>query len=668
MRQTGLWKRWLLLVACAVAFCALLATIHVFRQQASFAATTELLVDPADLATTNTNGGVRSTRPDPSTLDSQIYVLQSRRILDAIATELDLANDPVFATRSASSDRAPPVMPSAVTERLRARLTIARAGKSSVFRITAEHPDGTRAAHIADTAANVYLRQLKETREEEIKRIADTLIRKANELRESVRKADLALEAFKTENGLVGTERVGLLIDQQLASLNQQLLDARNAEEQQRTIYEQARNLTVGSLEQGAIPEVLQSGAIARLRERFEALQERHSELAIHLGPDHPQMRAIDTQMASVKQTMRTEIDRLRQSLRSSYQRATANTRSLAGQLEALTKASIDSAAVRSRLRDLETEAEAARASYREAADRADEYGRQQSLVTLNSRILTAAVPVERQSPVRTWPLLGAILLGGLAIGSGLTFLTGLPASRRLSEQTLMKQTSFPILGHVSSAMQATRKSSGLARFLRFGRSTRTTSLRADNDGIHDVADRLQAAMPSERRGTVLLLGIGDIDEPRGVAADVVQALVDAGRDILYAPGALKPKVARLGTAPRQGVTGFADAGTEGSAPLADLLKYEHLASAGKVTAFAGIGRTFSRYDGISHPSNADIVVINACGTPAAKCLPRLVHEADAIVVLMEIDRTTVADVDDLLETLGYSRDIVLGIVLVGTA
>lgn len=665
MRQTGLWKRWLLLVACAVAFSALLATIHVFRQQASFAATTELLVDPADLATTNTNGGVRSTRPDPSTLDSQIYVLQSRRVLDAIATELDLANDPVFATRSASLDRAPPAMPSAITERLRARLTIARAGKSSVFRITAEHPDGTRAAQIANTAANVYLRQLKETREEEIKRIADTLIGKANELRESVRKADLAVEAFKTENGLVGTERVGLLIDQQLASLNQQLLDARNAEEQQRTIYEQARNLTVGSLEQGAIPEVLQSGAIARLRERFEALQERHSELAIHLGPDHPQMRAIDTQMASVKQTMRTEIDRLRQSLRSSYQRATANTRSLAGQLEALTKASIDSAAVRSRLRDLETEAEAARASYREAADRADEYGRQQSLVTLNSRILTAAVPVERQSPVRTWPLLGAILLGGLAIGSGLTFLTGLPVSRRLSEQALIKQTGFPILGRVSSAMQATRKSSGLARLLRFGRSTRTTSLRADNDGIHDVTDRLQAAMPSGRRGTVLLLGIGDIDEPRGVAADVVQALVDAGRDILYAPGALKPKVTRLGTAPRQGVTGLADAGSEGSAPLADLLKYEHLASAGKVTAFAGIGRTFSRYDGISHPSNADIVVINACGTPAAKCVPRLVHEADAIVVLMEIDRTTVADVDDLLETLGYSRDIVLGIVLV---
>lgn len=668
MRQTGLLKRWLLLVACAVAFCALLAAIHVFRQQSSFAATTELLVDPADLATTNTNGGVRSTRPDPSTLDSQIYVLQSRRVLDAIATELDLANDPVFATRSALSDQAPPAMPSAITERLRARLTIARAGKSSVFRITAKHPDGTRAAQIADTAANVYLRQLKEARDEETKRTADALTARVDELGESVRKADLALETFKAENGLVGAEQVGQLADQQLANLNQQLLDARNTEEQQRTIYEQARNLTVGSLEQGTIPEVLQSGAIARLRERFDALQERYSELAIHLGPDHPQMRAIDTQMTSVKQTMRTEIDRLRQSLRSSYQRATANTRSLAGQLEILTKASVDSAAVRSRLRQLETEAEATHAPYREAMDRVEEYRRQQSLVTLNSRILTAAVPVERQPPVRIWPLLGAVLLGGLAIGSGLTFLTRLPVSRRLSEQTLMKQTGFPILGRVSSAMQATRKSSGLSRLLRFGRSTRTASPRAANDGIHDVADRLQAAMPSGRRGTVLLLGIGDIDEPRGVAADVVQALVDAGRDILYAPGALKPKVTRLGTAPRQGVTGLADAATEGSAPLAELLKYEHLASAGKVTAFAGIGRTFSRYDNISHPSNADMVVINACGTPAAKCLPQLVHEADTIVVLMEIGRTTGSDVDDLLETLGYSRDIVLGIVLVEPA
>ncbi|PZU86213.1 MAG: hypothetical protein DI528_10040 [Shinella sp.] len=665
LRQTGLWKRWLLLVACAVAFCALLAAIHVFRQQASFTATTELLVDPADLVTTSTDGGTGSARPDPSSLDSQVYVMQSRRVLDAIATELDLASDPAFGSQRTSSNRAATAAQNAVAERLRSRLTITRAGKSSVFRITAQHPDGTRAAQIADTAANVYLRQLREARNEETKRTADALAAKANELGESVHKADLALQTFRAENGLVGAEQLGQLADQQLASLNQQLLDARNAEEQQRTIYEQARNLTVGSLEQGTIPEVLQSGAIARLRERFDALQERYSELAIHLGPDHPQMRALDTQMTSVKQTMRTEIDRLRQSLQSSYQRATANTRSLAGQLETLTKASVDSAAVRSRLRQLETEAEAARTPYREAMDRVEEYSRQQSLVTLNSRILTAAVPVETQPPVRTWPLLGAVLLGGLAIGSGLTFLTGLPVSRRLTEQTLVKQTGFPILGRVSSAAQTTRKSSGLARFLRIGRSPRTASPRAANDGIRNVADRLQAAMPTGRRGTVLLIGIGDLNEPRAVAADIVQELIDAGRDILYAPGALKPKVTRLGTEPRQGVMGLADAATEGSAPLADLLKYEHLPSAAKVTAFAGIGRTFSRYDSISHPSNADMVVINACGTPAAKCLPQLVHEADTIVVLMEIGRTSGSDVDDLLETLGYSRDIVLGIVLV---
>lgn len=654
-------------MACAVACCALLAAIHVLRQNPTFTATTELLVDPVDLAVTRTDGGGKNTRPDPSSLDSQTYVMQSRRVLDAIATELDLASDKVFASQGISAERTDRGLRDIVAERLRAHLTIARAGRSSVFRMTAEHPDGTRAAQIADTAANVYLQQLREEREEETKRTADALTGKADELRESVRMAELAVETFKTENGLVGAEQVGLLAEQQLARLNQQLLDARNAEERQRTIYEQARNLTVDTLEQGTIPEVLQSGAIARLRERFEALRERQSELAIHLGPDHPQMRAIDTQTANVKQAMRTEIDRIGQSLRSSYQRATANTRSLAGRLEALTRASVDSGTIRNKLHQLETEAEAARTLYREAAGQAEEFSRQQSLVTLNSRILTAAVPVERQPPVRIWPLLSAVLSGGLVIGSLLTLLTGLTVSSSLSEQTLLKQTGFPILGRVSSAMQKTRKPSGLARLLRIGRSIRTASPRVANDDIRNVADRLQTAMPTGRRGTVLLIGIGNIDGPRGVAADIVQALVDAGRDILYAPGALKPKVSRLSDAHRQGVTGLADIGMEGSAPLADLLKYEHLVSA-KMTAFAGIGRTFSRYDSISHPSNADMVVINACGTPAAKCLPQLVHEADAIIVLMEIDRMTGSDVDDLLETLGYSRDVVLGIVLVEPA
>ncbi len=651
-------------MACAVALCAIVAAIHILRQRPTFTATTELLVDPNDLATAHIDAAGGATRPDPSSLDSQTYVMQSRQVLDRIAAEIDLRKDPVFAPPQGSS-RDTSAGDAQIAERLKAHLAIARVGRSSVFRITASHPDGKRAEKIADTAADIYLRQLKEAREEAARRIAGTLTGKAEQLREGVRKAELAVETFKAENGLISANQVGLLADQQLASLNQQLLDARNSEEKQRTIYEQARNLTVNLLEQGTIPEVLESGAIVRLRERYETLRERQSELAVHLGPDHPRMRAIDTQMANIRQTMTMELDRLRQSLRSSYQRATANTRTLAEKLETLTRASVDNGTVRSRLRQLETEAEAARSLYKEATSRAEEYARQQSLATLNSRILTSATPVEGYAPVGLLPLLGAILLGGFVIGSCLTWLGGLFSARRLSEEALMKRSGFPVLARIPSGLGRTRKSPGLAQLLGFRRTGRKVPVEVSGDGVSEVANRLQAAMPGGHRGTVVFYSVGNVDHASGVAADIVQALIDAGHDILYAPGALKPKATRFNSTARLGLTGLADAGTEGSAPFADLLKYEHLAAIGTTAPLAGRSRRFSSHGDIAHPSNADIVAINACGTPAAKYLPQLVQKADAILLFMEIGRTNAPDIDDLLERLGYSRDIVLGIVLV---
>ncbi len=651
-------------MACAVALCAIVAAIHILRQRPTFTATTELLVDPNDLATARIDAAGGATRPYPSSLDSQAYVMQSRQVLDRIAAELDLRKDPVFAPPQGSS-RDTSDGEAQIAERLKAHLAIERVGRSSVFRITTSHPDGKRAEKIADTAAVIYLRQLKEAREEAARRIAGTLTEKAEQLREGVRRTELAVETFKAENGLISADQVGLLADQQLASLNQQLLDARNTEEKQRTIYEQARNLTLDLLEQGTIPEVLESGAIARLRERYETLREKQSELAVHLGPDHPRMRAIDTQMANIRQTMTMELDRLRQSLRSSYQRATANTRTLAEKLETLTRASVDNGTARSRLRQLETEAEAARSLYKEAASRAEEYARQQSLATLNSRILTSAAPVEGYAPVGLLPLLGAILLGGFVIGSCLTWLGGLFSARRLSEEALMKRSGFPVLARIPSGLGRTRKSPGLAQLLGFRRSGRKVPVEVSGDGVSDVAKRLQAAMPGGHRGTIVFYSVGDVDHASGVAADIVQALVDAGHDILYAPGALKPKATRFNSTARLGLTGLADAGTEGSAPFADLLKYEHLAAIGTTAPLAGRSRRFSNHGDIAHPSNADIVAINACGTPAAKYLPQLVQKADAILLFMEIGRTNAPDIDDLLERLGYSRDIVLGIVLV---
>src|SRR5690606_29939993 len=115
----------------------------------------------------------------------------------------------------------------------------------------------------------------------------------ADELRDRVLKAEIAVEQFKAENGLATTGGTGLVVDQQLAGLNQQLITARGLEEQQQTIYEQAQRLTMDALKTGGIPEALQSQTIGLLRDRYVQLLDRQTQLETNLGANHPQLRAI---------------------------------------------------------------------------------------------------------------------------------------------------------------------------------------------------------------------------------------------------------------------------------------------------------------------------------------------------------------------------------------
>ena len=174
-----------------------------------------------------------------------------------------------------------------------------------------------------------------------------------------VLKAELAVEKFKSENGLVSTGEQGLVIDQQVQGINDQLIAARGVEEQQQTIYEQAKNLTMSAIEAGAIPEVLQSTSIGLLRDRYAELLDKRTQLATNLGTNHPQLRAINSQVTNMQQAIEAELARVRQSMRVNYERAAANTKALTDRLQNLTKTSFDSSAAQIKMRQLESEADA---------------------------------------------------------------------------------------------------------------------------------------------------------------------------------------------------------------------------------------------------------------------------------------------------------------------
>lgn len=664
-------KRRLHYVLIAVAACVLLAAAYVVTLKPTFTSTAEILLDPLGLAAENVDnkGTGNSAQQEQSNLDSQIYVMQSRGVMSDVARKLDLVDDPFFAPKKPASTK--PLSEAdrlvAVAEAMKTHVTIERAGQSLVFTIAAEHPDADKAADIANSVAAVYLQQLEQARGDAARRASNSFQVQASELRDRVLKAELAVEKFKSENGLVSTGEQGLVIDQQVQGINEQLIAARGVEEQQQTIYEQAKNLTMSAIESGAIPEVLQSTSIGLLRDRYAELLDKRTQLATNLGTNHPQLRAINSQVSNMQQAIEAELNRVRQSMRINYERAVANTKALTDRLDNLTKTSFDSGAAQIKMRQLESEADAVRAIYKTFLNRAEELAQQQSVNLNNSRVITAAVPMPKSSLKLKLMIIVAAALFGTVLGSGLAVLRELLAGGRRPQTSIIERAGLPVVARISETAPAPEKPrSRLASLFALSRKDTAALPVLPGDGIASAARALRDASAGQRPSTVLMMSAGYLPQAGGIVADIVHSLIDSGLGILYAPGTASDQRRRLraGSSPSLAAALARDE-TIGSAPLSDLLKYENFPAA--TTQASRPGRpTLSRYVGKTQGPDTDLVVINACGgTAAAEHLPLLIETADTIVILADPARVTDAEMDAALDAVGYARDLVLGTILV---
>ncbi len=651
----GILRRRLRYVILTVVVCLALAFVYVLRLTPLYTSSTELLLDPKGLVTGGADpvNAVAPVPQDQPAVDSQIYVMQSRATLEEVVSKLNLTKDQFFAaaTKKAKTDR-DRVM--AVVTVLKEHVTIERAGQSLVFSISAEHPNAATAADIANSIAAVYLRQLDEARASAARRASSSFQLQASELRDRVLKAELAVEKFKAENGLVSTGQQGLVIDQQVAGLNQQLIDARAIEERQRTIYEQAKKLTIEAIESGAIPEVLQSTSIGLLRDRYVNLLDRRSQLATSLGGNHPQIKAINSQIANMQNAIELELGRVRQSMKSSYERAVADTKALTAQLEKMSATSFDSSAAQIKMRQLESEADAVRILYKAFLSRAEELGQQQSVNTDNSRVITAAVPMPKSSTVLKLMILAAASLFGFVLGSALAVLRELLARQIPSGETLSKRTGLPVLARIR--MPRRHAKTPLLRRLPFlGRSAEEPPLPLgeNHPAIRALAGQLVERLGTQAPAMVLFSTPKPMLEATGIVADTVQALLDLGHDVLYAPGDLADRSPRSTRFGRPSLRGALEREREDSGPFGDLLRYDLF------RARQGTGRS------VPEDGGHRFVIVNACGTQAADFLPSLMNHADALVPIIDVRETPQDDVTGFVGALGGKRDIILGTVVV---
>ncbi|SHL72519.1 exopolysaccharide transport family protein [Roseibium suaedae] len=406
--------RWLLplvLLAGALAFLSLQFVPSKYKGEA------RLLIESKESSFPGSSRGVEEERAllDNEGVASQVQLLMSGDLARRVAKKLDLASIPEFKASGSDnilskalvmlgvmSDQSRNSVEERVLKVYFKNLDVYRLEGSRVIAVEYSSEDPELAAQVANTILDEYI-VLQSSAKRKTNEVATTALEPQIEtLRQDVQAARKAVEDFRAHADLLMGSDNRTLNQQQLGEISTEYSRAQankaEAEAKAQLIRELLRS--GGALESAT--DVLNSPLIQRLREREAEVQSNIAELSITLLPNHPQLKALQSQLADYNRLIREEARKVLVGLESDAKVSSQQAEALKNRLEELKAAAARSNADQVRLSELEREANAkARqldqmiSSFRDADTRL-----KAQVLPADARIISrASVPIEPYAP-----------------------------------------------------------------------------------------------------------------------------------------------------------------------------------------------------------------------------------------------------------------------------
>lgn len=413
-----LWRRKIAIASAALIGACLAVTVGKSLTP-RYTATAQLYVDPRELQLVDRELTPRAQDVSGMSMvvESQARLITSNSVLLQVIQQANLDKDPEFGGgtdgKSLTSSllgliglqpRAPSAAETkevqlAALDALNKHITIRKTEKSFIVDVEVWSIDAAKAAMLANTLTNTYLKDSRNSQALAARRATSELSGRLKELRERLRNAETALATYKAQNNFVGTQDA-LISDQQLSASNQRLSAARAATMDAQARLDQIEANKRTAADAGAIPEALQSPTIANLRAQYADARKKYAEQTAELGPRHPALRQTEKQVEDLKRTISEEIDRFALSAKNDLTRARDYEASLNRALEVQKRQSVQLSQAAVRLRELEREADASRDVYQSFLKRSRETEEQETLNTSAARVIgEATVPQRRSFP-----------------------------------------------------------------------------------------------------------------------------------------------------------------------------------------------------------------------------------------------------------------------------
>lgn len=432
------------------------------------------------------------------------------------------------------------------------RLTVDTVPNSTVIEISFDSDRPAMAARLADAVADSYLQQRLEAKFEEIQRTTGWLDQRIAELREQVSVAEDAVEAYRSQTGLLETDG-GTVAAQQVSELNSQLILARTARAEREARRDQVRRLlNLGGDGLASATEVLGSPLITSLVEQEVTLRRKVADLSQVYGARHPLLLSAQAELEDLQSKIKSETARIAESMQAEVNVARERERLLEEGLRQLEVRVADSNQASVTLRALEREASAARNLLETFMQQSQELKSQDDLGAYRADatiISYSAIPRKPSYPRKTLAVAAAIVVGGV-IGVALALLLERFDAVFRSASQMEEELGIPVLSSVPDLgrTRAVRKR-GLHAYLLDNPNTAVSeAMRAINARmLHFRGDRRSAAFqfvssePEEGKSS-LALGTAQMHAKAGrrvllIDADFRQSSVAAMLHLPSTPG-----------------------------------------------------------------------------------------------------------------------------------
>ncbi|WP_164901667.1 GumC family protein [Neorhizobium lilium] len=426
-----LWASRFWALAGAVIFGLLCLSIMPFIKPV-YEASAQIYVDPQNLQVLRNDLAPPVAAGDSGVVvvESQVRIMQSTSVLKLVVESLDLTKDEEFGGRGNASSLLSFGPPSASTvdpvqqavERLAKNINVVREDRTYMITVYARSQSATRAAEISNAVVKSYLQLRDKQRTDQANTASESLENRLTSLQSALKVREDAIAKFKVDNHIVDANGT-VLAESRLSQNSTAVSTAQDTMNKRKVDRDQLKALLAHPERFLSSPIATASPDLMRLRAEMEASEADVSTLAATLGERHPRVITARSKVAAVERAVSAEMARLAQYASIEYERSKSEYESAVKSLDPLISQVQDIDSARIELRQLQRDADSARALYEEALTRSRETREQGLLNTINAQIVSpASTPIRRKSP----PSLSMMLVVSVGFGISLGWSLGI--------------------------------------------------------------------------------------------------------------------------------------------------------------------------------------------------------------------------------------------------